>query len=256
MLWTSARSSWSSRSFARRGRLTAAGLPVPAGVIVPVGHPDEQLAAAVAEILARCPAPYGLIARSSATDGDGHTTSFADLFTSRLTPAEPAALLDAIRVVRASADHPAVTAYSRARGITTRPHMAVLVQPATRPACSGVLAAEVTSGSCTRWRIEAVRGLAEPLVSGSQTGEIHTSTPGPEPETRQHVQNTVQLPGTPSELGMPPGDWTELGPGLKAKIQTSGSGVLHLYTPALLADQPVPHPIGAHPAPGRHRPGP
>ncbi|GAA4981494.1 hypothetical protein GCM10025734_01920 [Kitasatospora paranensis] len=40
-------------------RLAAAGLPVPAGIVIPVDHPDECLPAAVAEILARCPAPTG-----------------------------------------------------------------------------------------------------------------------------------------------------------------------------------------------------
>ncbi|WP_316527575.1 HAD-IA family hydrolase [Kitasatospora brasiliensis] len=222
-------------------RLAAAGLPVPAGVVVPVDHPDDLLPGAVAEILTRCPAPHGLIARSSAVAEDGHSASFAGLFTSRITPAAPSALLDALRAVRASAHHPTVATYGRARGITAHPAMAVLVQAALRPVCSGVLAAEVAEGRCTRWRIEAVRGLAEPLVSGTQTGEIHTGGRGQEAGTRPAVQETIQLPGTPDELDMPPGEWVDLVPdsGTRAKIRTSEAGVLHLHTPAQLAGHPV-----------------
>ncbi|MCU7827269.1 PEP/pyruvate-binding domain-containing protein [Kitasatospora sp. DSM 101779] len=222
-------------------RLAAAGLPVPAGIVIPVDHPDECLPAAVAEILARCPAPRGLIARSSAVSEDGTTASFAGLYTSRISPARPEALLDAIRAVRASVHHSTVTAYSQARGVIALPRMAVLVQPALRPACSGVLAAAVTDGLCTRWRIEALRGLAEPLVSGTQTGEIHTTGQGHRATVRFTVQDTIQLPGTPEELEMPPGEWVRLDPAgsVRAKIQTSDAGVLHLYTPAQLAERPV-----------------
>ncbi|MFF4924204.1 PEP/pyruvate-binding domain-containing protein [Kitasatospora sp. NPDC001261] len=220
-------------------RLAAAGLPVPAGVVIPAGHPEEQLAAAVREILVRCPAPYGLIARSSATDEDGRTASFAGLFTSRIAPAEPAALLDAVRAVRASAHHPTVTAYGQAMGVTGPPRIAVLVQAALRPACSGVLAADITGPRCTRWRIEAVHGLAEPLVSGQQTGEIHTGSPGHDAIVRPGPQEIIQLPATTAESAMPPGEWADLGTGTRAKIQTSGAGVLHLHTPAVLAGRPV-----------------
>ncbi|MEV8100201.1 PEP/pyruvate-binding domain-containing protein [Kitasatospora sp. NPDC085879] len=222
-------------------RLAAAGLPVPAGIVIPVDHPDECLPNAVAEILARCPGPHGLIARSSAVAEDGATASFAGLYTSRISPAHPDALLEAVRAVRASAHHPTVTAYSQARGVIALPRMAVLVQPALRPACSGVLAADVTDGLCTRWRIEALRGLAEPLVSGTQTGETHTASQGHHTTVRPTVQETIQLPATREELEIPPGEWVHFDPAgsVRAKIQTSDAGVLHLYMPAELADRPV-----------------
>ncbi|MEU1284504.1 PEP/pyruvate-binding domain-containing protein [Kitasatospora sp. NPDC005856] len=222
-------------------RLAAAGLPVPAGIVIPVDHPDERLPAAVAEILARCPAPHGLIARSSAVAEDGTTASFAGLYTSRISPAHRDALLDAVRAVRASALHPTITAYSQARGVIALPRMAVLVQPALRPACSGVLAAYVTEGRCTRWRIEAIRGLAEPLVSGIQTGEIHTASQSHHATVRLTVQETIQLPATPQELEMPPGEWVRFDPAgsVLAKIRTSDAGVIHVYTPAELAERPV-----------------
>ncbi|MFJ1708720.1 PEP/pyruvate-binding domain-containing protein [Kitasatospora sp. NPDC088346] len=222
-------------------RLTAARLPVPDGLVIPVDHPDHLMAGAVTEILARCPAPYGLIARSSAVAEDGDTASFAGLYTSRFAPAEPAALLDAVRAVRASTHNPAIAAYSHALGTTALPQMAVLVQAALRPACSGVLAAHVAGGRCIRWRIEAVRGLAAPLVDGSQAGEIHTRTPAGPASVYTNGQPVFQLPGTPAELTMPPGEWVPLGLGCvtRAKIQTSDAGVLHLHTPAALADAPV-----------------
>ncbi|GAA4981501.1 hypothetical protein GCM10025734_01930 [Kitasatospora paranensis] len=187
------------------------------------------------------PRPHGLIARSSAVAEDGTTASFAGLYISRISPARPDALLDAVLAVRASAHHPTVTAYSQARGVIALPRMAVLVQPALRPACSGVLAADVTDSRCARWRIEALRGLAEPLVSGTQTGEIHTTGQGRRTAVRHTAQGIIQLPGTPEELEMPPGEWIRLDPGgsVRAKIQTSDAGVLHLHTPTELAKRPV-----------------
>ncbi|MGW4694082.1 PEP/pyruvate-binding domain-containing protein [Kitasatospora cineracea] len=222
-------------------RLAAAGLPVPAGIVIPVDHPDEHLPQAAAEILTRHHAPHGLIARSSATTEDGTSASFAGLFTSRTTPADAAPLLEAIRAVRACAHHPTIAAYSRTRSVSATPSMAVLVQATIRPACSGVLAADVTDGTCTRWRIETLRGLAEPLVSGTRTGEIHTGGTGRKPAVHPTLQDLIHLPGTPQELDMPPGEWTTLGPGTRtrAKISTSADGVLLLHTPAHLADHPI-----------------
>ena len=222
-------------------RLTAAGLPVPAGIVVPVDHPDDLLADAVAELLAHLPAPYGLVARSSAAAEDGAGASFAGLYTSRFCPADPDALLEALLAVRASARNPAITTYGQALGTTAGLQTAVLVQPALRPACSGVLAASVTDGSCTRWRIEAVHGLAGALVSGAQAGETHTSDSGHHAPARSANQSLIQLPGTPAELGLPPGEWIDLDQdrGIRAKVQTSRGGVLHLYTPTALADLPV-----------------
>ncbi len=112
--------------------------------------------------------------------------------------------------------------------------MAVLVQPALRPAASGVLAAEIVDGRCVSWSIEAVRGLAEPLVNGTLTGELHTG--------RLHVedlevfadQKIIYVPGTPDELQLPPGEWANA-PGLdgevRAKIATSRDGIVHLHAP-------------------------
>ncbi|MEU2516832.1 PEP-utilizing enzyme, partial [Streptomyces syringium] len=112
-----------------------------------------------------------------------------------------------------------------------------------RPALSGVLGAEVTGGRCARWRIEAVRGLAEQLVSGAQTGEIHVGCAEDIGSVISSSQPFIHLPGTGPELDLPPGEWVTV-PAVgrvraRAKVAGSASGVLHLRAPAEWADVPV-----------------
>ncbi|GGL41337.1 PEP/pyruvate-binding domain-containing protein [Planomonospora parontospora] len=222
-------------------RLHHAGLPVPDGVVVPTSTSTGDLPGVLAAILswAAGRAPYGLIARSSAPHEDGTLASFAGLYTSVFTPAEPAPLLAALHRVRTSAAG-AAAAYARARGVACSPAMAVLVQPALRPYASGVLAIE-RDDDPARWRVEAVHGLAEPLVSGRQTGEIHTGPPPAPP--RPCGQSVIALPGTAAELRLPPGEWTTLhdadGALHRAKVHLSGDGLVHLHRPAAWADRPV-----------------
>ncbi|TWV34737.1 hypothetical protein FRZ03_28135 [Streptomyces misionensis] len=192
---------------------------------------------------AECRAPSGLIARSSAPGEDGATASFAGLYTSVVTPCTAGRVLEALREVRASASSPVVAQYAAARGLAPDGELAVLVQPVLRPALAGVLAAVVRAGACVGWRIEAVRGLAGPLVSGTQTGEIHI---GRGPVTDSVVPSSqafLPLPGTREELELPPGEWTTAPTTgramLRAKIAGSCAGVLHLRTPAEWAKQQV-----------------
>jgi len=212
------------------------GLPVPDGLVIPVDLPDAQIADAVDDALtwgAPEEAVHGLIARSSAPAEDGAQASFAGVYASRFAPAEPEALVDAIQHVRASAATPAIRAYAARRGITVLPGVAVLLQHAIRPYASGVLAAEIDHRTIHRWTLEAVHGLAIPIVSGTQRGERHHSdseTPSPAAQTE------IILPGTATELHQPPGEWIAL-PGIdgypprRAKLQTSGAGLLQLYPP-------------------------
>ncbi|MBL7499278.1 hypothetical protein I6A84_31875 [Frankia sp. CNm7] len=181
---------------------------------------------------------YGLVARSSAPAEDGPEASFAGLHTSRFTPTHPEALLAAIHEVRASANTPALAAYAAHRDVRPTPHLAVLLQPAIRPHAAGVLAATCDADDLAPWALDAVRGLALPVVDGSQRGERHHSTSDSPTPAEQDV---ILLPGAADELRQPPGEWIALPvahgqPPQHAKIQTSAAGLLHLYAPAPIPD--------------------
>ncbi|MDJ0372469.1 PEP/pyruvate-binding domain-containing protein [Streptomyces sp. H10-C2] len=227
------------------GRLQSSGLPVPDSVVIPVGVADRDLPGAAGQVLAWAQhrAPYGVIARSSAPGEDGVTSSFAGLYDSVVAPCTAGQVLAALRQVRASARAPVVAEYAAARGLRPDDELAVLVQPVLRPAAAGVLAAQVADGRCARWRIEAVRGLAEQLVSGVLTGETHCGR-GPVTESvARSGQPFIHLPGTSQELDLPPGEWITVPAAgtaaARAKVAGSASGVVHLRTPAEWADTPV-----------------
>ncbi|MEU8759526.1 PEP/pyruvate-binding domain-containing protein [Streptomyces sp. NPDC048659] len=226
-------------------RLQHAGLPVPDSVVVPTGVTDGALAGAVGQVLAWAErrAPYGLIARSSAPGEDGATASFAGLYSSVITPCTTPQVLAALREVRASASTPVVTQYAAARGLTPDGELAVLIQPVLRPALAGVLAAVVHDGLCVSWRIEAVRGLAEQLVNGTQTGEIHIGRGPVTDSVACSSQAFLHLPGTQEEFDLPPGEWITApnagrGPA-RAKVAGSAAGVLQLRTPREWVKEPV-----------------
>jgi pyruvate,water dikinase len=226
-------------------QLNAAGLPVADGLVLPTSMSNAHVSDAIGSILtwAAGRAPYGLITRSSATVEDGTDSSFAGVFASRFTPAEPGALLDALHQVRSSATSPASSAYATARGTPGAPAMAVLIQPALRPHSAGVLAAEFAGDNDLRWQIEAVHGLAEPLVSGRQTGELHSSDLNDDQPVAPIDQPVIVLPAGTGELRLPPGEWINLpAPGaapVPAKLQTSHDGLLHVYRPDEWATDPV-----------------
>ncbi|MEV7006656.1 PEP/pyruvate-binding domain-containing protein [Streptosporangium sp. NPDC051022] len=222
-------------------RLRGAGLSVPDGVVIPASLSEDAFPDAATAILswAAGRAPYGLIARSSASHEDGRQASFAGLHVSVFTPADSTPLLRALHRVRDSVHAPAAATYALGRGVAHSTSMAVLVQPAVRPYASGVLAADFTGR--TRWRIEAVRGLAHPLVSGRQTGEIHTGGSHDDVVFIPCDQATVALPGSAEELRLPPGEWTVLrdadGTAHRVKVRLSDDGVLQLHPPAAWASR-------------------
>jgi pyruvate,water dikinase len=225
--------------------LHAAGLPVPASVVVPAEVPDPALPAVAAQILAWASGvtSSGLVARSSAWAEDGDRASFAGLFTSRFAPLDAEQACAALRAVRASAGTPAAAAYARAHGLDPVTAMPVLLQPALRPYAAGVLAAELDDGRCARWRIEAVHGLAGPLVSGTATGEAHHGHDSNRATPAPARQQFLVLPGTAAELRTPPGEHVTLphpllGPG-PAKIAFSTGGLLRLYRPPGWAATPI-----------------
>ncbi|MEV6987496.1 PEP/pyruvate-binding domain-containing protein [Sphaerisporangium sp. NPDC051017] len=180
------------------------------------------------------PAPYGLVIRSSAPTEDGPQASFAGLFTSCFATADPDAIHSAIMTVRASADSAALHAYARELRVTTGPtsNLAVIIQPAIRPCCAGVLISQFPTGSSwATWQIEAVRGLADPLTSGRSAGELHS----PHLSPIAAMQTDIVLPAYPADLLLPPGEWVPLadhmGRSAHAKIRTSQDGLLTVIRP-------------------------
>jgi pyruvate,water dikinase len=233
------------RKAAALAALHAAGLPVPASIVIPAEVPGSALPAVTAQILSWAAgiAPAGLIARSSALAEDGERASFAGVFTSLFTPLDPVPVGEALHAVRASAGAPAARAYARAHGLDPGTAMPVLVQPALRPCAAGVLAAELDDGQCARWRIEAVHGLAEPLVNGTATGETHHGCGSGAASPVPARQRYLVLPGTSQELRTLPGEWITLprrrGSPEPAKIAFSGGGLLRLYCPPAWAATPI-----------------
>ncbi|MCK9878281.1 PEP-utilizing enzyme [Frankia sp. Ag45/Mut15] len=225
------------RKAAALATLIAQGLPVPDGLVLPADLTDEQVEGAVPDIVAWARSHavrHGLVVRSSAPEEDGPQASFAGLYASRFTRVRPPALLAAIREVRAGATAPAVAAYAAHHHVPLTGRLAVLIQPAIRAHTAGVLAADFDpTGRLQRWTLDAVHGLAVPVVNGSQRGERHHSArDSPVPAE----QDVLFLPGTARELRRPPGEWIELPaekglPPHRVKIQTSAGGLLQLHAP-------------------------
>ncbi len=222
-------------------QLQVAGIAVPPGLVIPT-HATAELDTArdtVCDWAEKINADR-LIVRSSATNEDGTTSSFAGIYRSRFTPAHPADVHAALREIRDSLHSALARSYSSTRDQPTDSgdadnDIALLVQPALRPIAAGVLVAEIVNGRLGDWRIELVRGLAEPLMSGHITGEIHTGTgTARAPHIHPTEQSVVVLAATAEELTVPPGDWLPmptLTGSVPAKVDTSGNGLVHLHTP-------------------------
>jgi pyruvate,water dikinase len=154
-------------------RLMAAGFPVPPGFVVTHAALDDweravpQMRAAVAAL----DAPSFAV-RSSAAAEDLPGASFAGQYDTVLDVGAddvPAA----VREVFASAGGPRVSSYLVASGRRAGTGaMAVLVQPMVAAEVSGVaFTADPLTGRRDEAVVTAVRGVAEPLVSGEVEGE-------------------------------------------------------------------------------------
>jgi pyruvate, water dikinase len=221
-------------------RMTRAGLPVPPGLVV-LSVDDEQLPALTAAVCGEFAAPRGqaLAVRSSAANEDGLGASFAGVYETCFAPAEPEALLRAVRTVRASAYSPAALAYAQAHGLSNSPGMAVIIQPVLRPVAAGVLTARMYDGAVTDWAVQAVYGLAGPLADGSCVGEFHQPGRPPTPLDQEYAA----LPLRAGERGLLPGEWTHLplpdGTAVPAKIRSSGDALLTAYLPDRITAAPL-----------------
>jgi pyruvate,water dikinase len=151
--------------------LVQLGFPVPHGVVVGAGEPDEGLPARVAEALSEL-GDGPLAVRSSALAEDLADASFAGQYETVLGVSGPAAVLHAVRSVRAAADDERVLVYRRAHGPEGDDGVAVLLQQMVASEVSGVaFTANPLTGVREETVVTATRGLGEALVGGEAAGE-------------------------------------------------------------------------------------
>ena len=143
-------------------RMIALGLPVPPGwVVLPNSNRDESQRLAE-ELRAALPGP--LMVRSSATEEDAASMSFAGIHRSLLGVSH-GDLADAVKRVAMSPFSERARAYRRAMGlVTSAAPAAVIVQPLLAARRSGV-AFDGTDDSAAV-RIECVRGTGDRLHAG------------------------------------------------------------------------------------------
>jgi phosphohistidine swiveling domain-containing protein len=161
------------RKAAFLGELMAAGQPVPPGYVLTVeAQPaaEEEPSAAVLVVLDALAAELGdtpVAVRSSGTSEDLAGSSFAGQYDTVLDVRGRAALEAAVRQCWASARSEHVLAYQRANGIEQPTPMAVVVQRMVPAVAAGVaFSANPVTGARDEVVVNAVRGLAERLVSG------------------------------------------------------------------------------------------
>ncbi len=161
------------RKAANLGALAQRGFPVPSGVVVSAGAPDEALAAGAAEALVMLgDGPVAVRSSALAEDLDG--ASFAGQYETVLGISGVAAVLDAVHRVRETAQDERVTAYRRAHGPqgVAADGIAVLVQRMVASEVSGVaFTAHPLTGVREETVVTATRGLGEVLVGGEAAGE-------------------------------------------------------------------------------------
>jgi pyruvate,water dikinase len=166
--------------------LAVAGLPVPPGVVVTGGAPGtvgwDSFLVEAATGLGRS----RFAVRSSGAAEDLPGASYAGLYETYLdVPVE--GLADAVRRCFAAAGTERVTAYQQRHGGGSAA-MAVLVQVMVDPVAAGVaFTAHPVTGARDQIVVNAVRGLADQLMSGEAVGEEWT-LPG------QGVATTARAP--------------------------------------------------------------
>ncbi|MDJ0792064.1 MAG: PEP/pyruvate-binding domain-containing protein [Acidimicrobiia bacterium] len=164
-------------------RLAERDLPVPPGLIIPVGVPDADLEAAAIEIARRFPGER-LAVRSSAVAEDLAEASFAGQYETVLgVHADPDGIAAAARRVRSSVDASHVGGYAGSRPAG----MAVLVMPMVDAAKAGVAFTRDPLTGESVVVVEAVEGLGDRLASGEASGERWRVAASAEPESGSDV---------------------------------------------------------------------
>lgn len=152
---------------------TRSGLPVPAGVALPVGFVDAVAAGdrearqQLRAIFATLAAPVA--ARSSAVGEDSEQASFAGQHLTRLNLLSEPELVDAVCAIWDSARSPSALVYRERLGLPREPRMAVVVQELVDADSAGVLFSRNPLDGSDELVIEAAWGLGEAVVAGLVT---------------------------------------------------------------------------------------
>jgi pyruvate, water dikinase len=152
---------------------TRAGLPVPAGVALPLGFVDAVAAGdseskhQLAAIFHTLDAP--LVARSSAVGEDSEQVTFAGQYLTRLNLRSGPELVDAVLAIWDSARSPSAFAYRERLRLPREPRMGVVVQELIDADTAGVLFSRNPITGSEELVIEAAWGLGESVVAGLVT---------------------------------------------------------------------------------------
>jgi pyruvate,water dikinase len=164
-------------------QLSAAGFPVPPGIVVTAAALDDPRLDAQLQAAAGRLGGDRFAVRSSGAAEDLPDASYAGLYETYLdVPA--VGLAEAVRRCFAAAASERVTAYHQRRGGESAA-MAVLVQVMVDPVAAGVaFTAHPVTGGRDQTIVTAVAGLGDRLVSGETTGEEWTITTAATATTR------------------------------------------------------------------------
>lgn len=154
------------------GVLMRHGYAVPPGFVVTDPASDRwrsELATGLAEL---GPGPYAV--RSSALAEDGTHASFAGQFHTTLNVPSATAVIGAVAQTAKSGSSAWATAYASGLGLPAVEVIPVLVQQMIAPVAAGVLFTRHPVTGVDQCVLEATKGLADQLVSGSVTPERWT----------------------------------------------------------------------------------
>ena len=189
-----------------------AGLPVPPGAAVGAALVDRAAAgdsAAGDAVLSSPHVPSARLAvRSSAIGEDSAGASFAGQHATKLNVTRTQ-LLDALRVVWASARSASALAYRERKGLPREPRMGVVVQQLVEPVAAGVLFTRNPLTGADERFIEAAWGLGEAVVNGAVVpdriridahGRVLDATPGEKDLKIWYGEGdgTIELPVEPA----------------------------------------------------------
>ena len=157
-------------------RLAQAGFQIPPALVLMGASESPPIQVLQTALASLGDGPYAV--RSSATDEDGDTASFAGQYVSVLDVESPQSVQAAITQCFESLHSTRAVAYRQTQGSMDNQRMAVVIQRLIRPRVAGVLfTADALTGRRDRVILDAVAGLGEALVSGERTPDHVLTTP-------------------------------------------------------------------------------